>query len=538
MGKINRFLSRKVINSNVKSKPSRPYPFSMYSPEPAPVLDIEGKNSMPNFKDPSKWKVNDYTSWQSLRDKTYNNRLLPIATPESQLNLPSIKDTVNVFMRNGSPMKPCHRTSVLFMGFAQWFTDAFFRIDFNDLRKNTSNHEIDLCQLYGLNKQTTDALRSKKGGRLKSQFIKNQEFPPYLYNENLEFADAEFKNIEYVGYLPHIYHDLWQDKEKVKKFYATGLGRGNSTVSHVAINTLFLRFHNKVAGALEKKYSWNDERIFQTTRNILIVVLIKVVIEDYVNHLKPFKWMHFEFDTTFAAKQDWYRNNWIATEFNLLYRWHSFIPDSFSFDGKVYDVKDHFRFNNQFVENNNLETIFHQLSYQKAGKMTLSNTPDFMMHAEMSSLFISRASKLKPYADYCEHFSGAMVKSSKKARPRVMSDITKDENQLALLNSLYNGDVDKVDLTVGALAQDPPKNVMYEEKPILGDLMLQMIASDAFSHALTNPLLSEQVYNENTFSAFGMKIINHIGSLKEIIDYTEEVDSNVGFNYNKVAKKL
>ena len=35
------------------------------------------------------------------------------------------------------------------MFFAQWFTDSFLRTSLTDYRKNESNHEIDLCQIYG-----------------------------------------------------------------------------------------------------------------------------------------------------------------------------------------------------------------------------------------------------------------------------------------------------------------------------------------------------------------------------------------------------
>ena len=45
-----------------------------------------------------------------------------------------------------------------------------------------------------------------------------------------------------------------------------------------------------------------------------------------------------------------------------------------------------------------------------------------------------------------------------------------------------------------------------------------MVAFDAFTQALTNPLLAPRVYNEQTFSAAGMQIIAQTGSISEIVN--------------------
>jgi prostaglandin-endoperoxide synthase 2 len=97
-------------------------------------------------------------------------------------------------------------------------------------------------------------------------------------------------------------------------------------VGFTLLNTLFLREHNRVAGALADAYpGWDDERLFQTARTIMIVLLIKIVIEEYINHITPY---HFRLaaDPTPFVSERWIRPNWMAIEFNLLYRWHGLIP--------------------------------------------------------------------------------------------------------------------------------------------------------------------------------------------------------------------
>ena len=45
-----------------------------------------------------------------------------------------------------------------------------------------------------------------------------------------------------------------------------------------------------------------------------------------------------------------------------------------------------------------------------------------------------------------------------------------------------------------------------------------MVAMDAFSQALSNPLLSEHVYNKETFTEFGWDTIRATGSLRDILE--------------------
>src|SRR3954454_22722392 len=98
-------------------------------------------------------------------------------------------------------------------------------------------------------------------------------------------------------------------------------------------NTLLLREHNRVAGLLAREDpGWDDERLFQTTRNILIVLLIKIVIEEYINHITPY-FFRLVADPTPFKREPWIRPNWMAIEFNLLYRWHGLIPTNLRVGG-------------------------------------------------------------------------------------------------------------------------------------------------------------------------------------------------------------
>ena len=51
----------------------------------------------------------------------------------------------------------------------------------------------------------------------------------------------------------------------------------------------------------------------------------------------------------------------------------------------------------------------------------------------------------------------------------------------------------------------------------MGELQLTMVAHDAFTHVLTNPLLAERVFNEDTFSAPGMREIEGVSGIADIV---------------------
>ena len=82
---------------------------------------------------------------------------------------------------------------------------------------------------------------------------------------------------------------------------------------------------------------------------------------------------------------------------------------------------------------------------------------------------------------------------------------------LRAAGTLYDGDIDQLEWYVGIFAEDYPDYMM------MGELLTTMVACDAFTQALTNPLLARHVFNEETFSAAGMEIINQTSSLQQIV---------------------
>lgn len=389
---INKWVNQKAVNYIASCTYARPRPYSLWS---------QGDNPL---------SVVDYTSWPSLTDKTFSGRHLGPVDYNWVATLPPVSPidhtfrtnnlVTSLFRRQGAIITD--RSSVLFMFFAQWFTDSILRTDPKDRRKNTSRHDVNLCQIYGLDEDKTLLLRSLKDGRLRSQIINGEEYLDYLCESDGENGWKVKKQYENLGYTNQLDLLVEYNPERIGKLYATGLERGNSTIGYVAISTLFMREHNRICGELEQRNpNWGDEQLFQTARMINIILLLKLVVEEYINHIAGMKL--FRLDVGFAEKQDWYRTNWIAIEFNLLYRWHSLVPDVMTINGTSCKADD-FRCNNALYESIGLGEIISSASSQAAGKIGLRNTPDFLLDAEYSSIKMGRDYRLRSYNDYREHF--------------------------------------------------------------------------------------------------------------------------------------
>ncbi len=267
----------------------------------------------------------DYISWDSLTDRRYDARHLGPVVREPD-SLPAVDRVVDLF-RRPSPSHGeadlCQKSTVMFAYFAQWFTDGFLRSDrpqtpqtAPDPRKNDSTHEIDLCQIYGLTRQATSELRANEGGRMACQGDGEETFPPYLYEAG---GTKRFPSIT-------VARESAFDPRDRPYLFAIGTDTGNVQIGHVLLNTLFLREHNRLARELEAAYGWDDERLFQTARNINIVTLLKIVINEYINHIAPYRFQFFLAGAKAFDHAPWMRTNRMASEFNLLYRWHSLVP--------------------------------------------------------------------------------------------------------------------------------------------------------------------------------------------------------------------
>jgi prostaglandin-endoperoxide synthase 2 len=498
-------INRIAINRLVKAGPSRPHAWSTIH--------------------------DDYISWDGLTDRSYFARLLPPTRIPENVALgtrhPPIEDLIPLFLAPRDQQRPCRKSTCLFPAFAQYLTDGFLRTRmFNDppgahtrpgvedRRRTTSNHEIDLSALYGRTVEQTAVLRSGIGGRLKSQTIGGEEFPPFLYGDDQlpksEFCDA--------GGILVLDEPLGVDSSKpgLPTLFAVGGDRVNASVQVAAINTLFLREHNRLAALLAADHpGWDDERLFQIARNINIVQFITIVVEEYINHISsaPFR---FIADPSVAWDEGWNRANWMTIEFTLLYRWHSLVPERLVWNGNPVESPA-FLLDNTLLCEGGLAHALAELSANPAARMGLGNFAWFFDKAEAKGIAQGRYNDLASYNAYREVMGlsrkqdfADLVGASDDPGEQVRNDALAAE-----LERLY-GEIDNLEFYVGLFAEHHADNCPTPE------LLLAMVAMDAFSQALPNPLLSRRIWEDEnnlrrTFADAGVASIKSTHSLRDIL---------------------
>ncbi len=462
-------VNRLIVNNAVLKAPTRPLPLSTMS---------------------------GYASWASLTDRTWFSRYLP---PKTMEGLPALQALAPLYVTKPGGPRLSQRSTLLFPSFAQWFTDGFLMTDGADRRRTSTNHQIDLSQVYGLNDKVQHALRLQsetagRKGRLITEILDGEEWAPRLFDSEGN-RDPRFGDVPDPLKLPI---DLPPGRRA--SIFAFGGERANATIFTAAINTMFIREHNRLCQVIETANpAWDDERVFQTARNVNIVQLIKVVVEEYINHISPY-WFKLLGDPTPSYKARWNRGNWIPVEFNLLYRWHSLIPETILWNGREKPMAD-MRFDNELLLIEGLEITLGAASGSSAWSIGLFNTAAMLRDVELASIQQGRDNQLASYNDYREVMQ----------YPRIsrFEQISGDPDVVETLKAIY-GNVDKLEFFVGLFAEDLP------ERSAVPPLIGRMVALDAFSHALTNPLLSPYVYNEKTFTVEGMSSITQTACLSDI----------------------
>ncbi|KAE8611399.1 hypothetical protein XENTR_v10012435 [Xenopus tropicalis] len=433
-----------------------------------------------------------YKSWEAFSNLSYYTRTLPpverdCPTPmgvKGMKELPSAKLVVEKFLMRRKFIPDPQGSNVMFAFFAQHFTHQFFRTDMAKGAAFTKalGHGVDLNHIYGESLERQHKLRLMKGGKLKYQMISGEMYPPTVKTTGVDMV-----------YPPHIPDHLQ---------FAVGQEVFGLVPGLMMYSTIWLREHNRVCDILSNEHpEWDDERIFQTARLILIGETIKIVIEDYVQHLSGY---HFKlkFDPELLFNQKFQYQNRISAEFNTLYHWHPLLPDTFAISEKEYSYPQ-FLYNNSVMLNHGLTEMVESFSRQTAGRVAGGrNFPAAITRVAVASIEHSREMRYQSLNEYRKRF---MLKPFES-----FEELTGEKEMSAELEKLY-GDIDAMEFYPGLLVEQPRPGAIF------GETMVEIGAPFSLKGLMGNPICSPEYWKPSTFGgSVGFDIVNS-ASLQKLI---------------------
>jgi hypothetical protein len=128
---------------------------------------------------------------------------------------------------------------------------------------------LDLSQIYGSSQVVADALRTFKGGLLKTS--PGNMLP---YDNTHYFTQAQITAL-----------NMENDPEAVStgQLFAAGDSRANENLELTALETLFVRNHNLIATQLQKEHpDWTDEQLYQEARKINIAEYQSIIYNAWI----------------------------------------------------------------------------------------------------------------------------------------------------------------------------------------------------------------------------------------------------------------
>ncbi|KAK7094706.1 prostaglandin G/H synthase 2-like [Littorina saxatilis] len=426
--------------------------------------------------------AHSYVTLDAAFNRSLYSRILPPVPEECPTpmgtkgpkELPDVDLLIKKFFTRTKFLPEPTGSNVLFSYFAQHFTHMFFKTDFQKGPGfQWGNHGVDMSNVYGKDKAAENRLRSFKGGKFKMQLVKGEEYPLPVSKTGAEMV-----------YPKHV-------REEHK--YALGHSLFGLLPGLFVYSTVWMREHNRVCGILAKTHpEWDDERLFQTGKLIILGETIKIVIEDYVQHLSSYNYQLLFVPDVLFGEPFQYQNR-IAAEFNHLYHWHPLMPTNFNISGTVYELKD-YMFHSELVIKHGFANVLDSMIKQRAGLMSHHNHGPGTLHVLRDSIIHQRQLRFQSLNNYRKRFNLAPYTT--------FEELTGETVMAAELEKLYH-DVDAVEMYVGMIVEKRRHRAMF------GSSVIEIGGPNSVKGLMSNYICSPQYWKPSTFGGeVGFDIVN------------------------------
>ena len=380
---------------------------------------------------------------------------------------------------------------------------------------NEVTHWWDGSQIYGSDQATQDRLRLRRHGHLR------------LTDE---------------GTLP-LRDDDVEDSGMIRNWW----------VGLAMLHTLFAREHNSICDHLAEHHpDWDDDRLFNVARLVNAAVMAKIHSIEWTPAILPNPSLDLGLNSNWygmltyrfrkgADRKTVARYNvanpemgglvgnktnkhgrpfGLTEEFVEVYRLHSLLPETLKFrrlgEDEIFREVP-FAASRQagspvVTDEVGMTDLFYSFGREHPGQLVLNNFPRFMQELsvpgnpvfDMGAVDLLRARErgVPRYNDFREQLGLKRIES--------FDQLTEDEERAERLHDVYGGNVDKLDLLIGTLAE--------EERPTgfgFGETLFQIFILNASRRLQADRFYTES-YNEEVYTKEGMAWVDD-ATLKTVL---------------------
>ncbi|GJL74099.1 peroxidase family protein [Nitrosomonas sp.] len=328
---------------------------------------------------------------------------------------------------------------------------------------NTETHWWDASQIYGSNQEIIDKLRSHIDGKMR---IEKSGFLPF--DPELEIDLIAFPGTWWFGLS--------------------------------MLHTLFVKEHNSICDHLKQAYpQWKDEQLFNYARLINAALIAKIHTVEWTPAILPhpatamamnINWwgvLGRKFKNMFGrignsellsgipgSKAEHHAAPYYLTEeFVSVYRMHPLVPDQFDFyshrDGRFLTSRSFMagfdKHARPMMEDIGMENLFYSFGIAHPGALTLHNYPNFLRQL------------VKPTGEAFDLAAVDILRDRERGVPRYnrfrelvgrervnsFEEITSNPQWAQELRTIYNNDINQIDLMVGLYAEDLPEGFGFSD---------------------------------------------------------------------------
>src|SRR5215216_2729752 len=328
---------------------------------------------------------------------------------------------------------------------------------------NTCTHWWDGSQIYGSSEERCRRLRTGADGKM---ILEDGRLP----NEDAEHLDG----IDLTGFNDN---------------YWIGLSM---------LHTLFAKEHNSICDYLKGHYpTWDDEKLFLTARlvnsalmakihtvewtpGILATPILKAAMHSNWYGALPQWAKRFRVDAleglfgVVGGEQRQHAAPYAITEeFASVYRLHPLIPDDWeirSHESGALVGEEEFtniqgKATRDVIDRYDMTDLFYSFGVAHPGAITLHNHPRALQNLTRVNgqrVDIGTIDVLRDRERGVPRYN-AFREKLRKPRVERFEDITDDEQWAKEMREIYDGDIDRVDLQVGLLAETPPPGFGFSD---------------------------------------------------------------------------